>query len=142
MKISIFKYNLHVVKHMDIVLLPPMQRNIELVKVRSFHRAVGEGDFFVVRCIQYTAWGELTEECFYSTEAEYSEFLRIFTLRIYCTSSKGVTKKSPSKYVTYTGVLQARTEYGILVGSRTFWRFVCCLSDGSWQCWDASDYPP
>ena len=48
-------------------------------------------------------------------EAEYSEFLCIFTLRIYCTSSKGVTKKSPSKYVTYTGVLQARTEDGIPV---------------------------
>jgi len=48
-------------------------------------------------------------------EAEYSEFLCIFTLRIYCTSFKGVTKKSPSKYVTYTSVLQTRTEDGIPV---------------------------
>jgi len=40
---------------MDIVLLPSTQRNIELVKIRSFHRAAGEGDFFVVRRIEYIA---------------------------------------------------------------------------------------
>ena len=40
---------------MGIVFLPSMQRNIEMVEIRSFHRALGEGDFFVVGCIQYIA---------------------------------------------------------------------------------------
>jgi hypothetical protein len=136
---------IHVVKHMDIVLLPSMYRNIAVVKIRSFHRVCGRRGFrcrqvYTVHCLRRAHWRMFL---FHGSRILWIS-MHIHTsnlLYIYQASDKEIPIK-----VCYIRVLckpEQKTVflYYVSVASRMLWWYVCRLSVGSWQYRGASDSP-